>query len=416
MNHNSILYLECRSGISGDMFAGALLDLGADEAALRRALASLPLTGYELKIYRTSRAGLDSCRFQVITEAEPDHEHGHDHDHDHDHDPGHDHPHAPHHHRKLAEIRKILEAGALTPGARELALKIFTLLAEAEGRAHGIAPEEVHFHEVGAVDSIVDTVAAAVLYESLGSPPVAVSELCEGSGVCRCQHGMLPLPVPAVLNLAAAAGLRLKLTKAPHELVTPTGAAIAAALVSTTLPSGFRVERVGLGAGRRDPEQANVLRAMLIAPSLPAEEILVVETNLDDATGEQLGLALERLFAAGARDVHYLPVFMKKNRPGWLLRVIADRARLPEIERTIFEHTTAIGLRKFPVERTRLEREVRGVELPCGAVQVKISRFGEHRIIHPEFESVRALGEKTGVAFAELYQAAREAAERALES
>lgn len=384
-----MLYLECRSGISGDMFVASMLDLGADEAVLRAALASLPLDGYRVVVSFVSRAGVRARDFDVVMEGPPQHEH-----------------------RNLADIRRIIDQGMLTENARSLALSIFECLAEAEGEAHGVSPDEVHFHEVGAVDSIIDIVAAAVCFDNLGFKRVACSALHEGSGQVRCQHGILPIPVPAVVNLLRASALTLKITDAPREQITPTGAAIAVTLRNAELPAAFRIARLGIGAGKRNPAEANVLRAMRIVPETPKEEIIVLETNLDDATGEVMGLALEKLFAAGARDVHYSPVYMKKNRPGYLLRVIADAPRRETLERVIFENTPAIGLRYYPVERTILARRTVVAELPCGSVEVKISEGAGHRLIQPEFESVRKLSETTNFPFADLYEAARRAARK----
>lgn len=295
------LYLECASGISGDMTVAALLDLGADEGALRQALASLPVEGYQVEISRVSKAGLDACDFAVLLddahenhdhdmeylhghshEHEHEHDHGHDHNHEHDHDHGHEHnhehdhehshphdqnhPHA-HTHRSLPDILQIIEAGELTPGAKALAERIFTILAQAEAQAHGVALEQVHFHEVGAVDSIVDIVAAAVCLDNLGITEAVVPVLNEGSGFVRCQHGLLPVPVPATLNIAAGQGLNLHILPVEGELVTPTGAAIAAAVkTEDALPERFRVVKTGYGAGKRHYSIPSLLRAMLIEP------------------------------------------------------------------------------------------------------------------------------------------------------
>jgi hypothetical protein len=293
---SKLLYLECASGISGDMTVGALLDLGADEQVLRQALASLPVEGYEIAIRRVNKAGLDACDFSVLLDeahenhdhdmaylhghhggeehdhSDPDHFHGAhgDHEHPHGEHAGHDHPHDqnhPHHHehRGMGDILPILEAGALTPGAKALAVRIFTILAEAEAKAHGVPVEQVHFHEVGAVDSIVDIAAVAVCMDNLGITETVVPTLNEGTGFVRCQHGTLPVPVPATLNVAAAAGLHLHILPVEGELVTPTGAAIAAALKTRdALPERFRVERVGLGAGKRSYAIPSLLRAMVI--------------------------------------------------------------------------------------------------------------------------------------------------------
>lgn len=296
-----ILYLECSSGISGDMTAAALLDAGADEAAVRRALESLPVDGFEVRITRVVKSGLDVCDFDVVLDAAHEnhdhdmaylhgHEHGeasaHDHDHeherahgeahvhDHDHTHGeahvHDHDHAHdgghrHEHRGMAEIGAIIDAADMTDRAKEIARAVFAVIAEAEARAHGVSVDQVHFHEVGAVDSIADIVAIAAALDSLDVDDVVVSDLVEGTGTVRCQHGIIPVPVPAVVNIAAAHGLPLRITDVRGELVTPTGAAVAAAVrTRDALPERFTIERVGMGAGKRAYETPGILRAMIL--------------------------------------------------------------------------------------------------------------------------------------------------------
>ena len=276
------LYLECYSGISGDMAVGAMLDLGADQQVLEQVLASLPLEGYTTKISIVQKSGINACDFDVILEEE-NHDHDmewlfgseaeefhHDHEHPHDHEHHHHHHHHDHVHRSMKDIREIIGAGQMTEGARDLALRIFEIIAQAEGQVHGKAPEEVHFHEVGAVDSIVDIVSFAVCFDNLadnlGIADVIVPTLYDGTGTIRCQHGVIPVPVPAVTAIAAANKLRLHIMHEPGEFVTPTGAAIAAAVrTSEELPESFTVEKTGLGAGTREYKRAGVLRAMIIS-------------------------------------------------------------------------------------------------------------------------------------------------------
>lgn len=288
-----ILYLECSSGISGDMTAAALLDAGADEAAVRRALESLPVDGFEIRITRVVKSGLDVCDFDVVLDAAHEnhdhdmaylhgHVHGeasaHDYDHDHDHEHahgeahvhGHDHDHAHdgghrHEHRGMVEIGTIIDAADMTDRAKEIARAVFAVIAEAEARAHGVPVDQVHFHEVGAVDSIADIVAIAAAFDSLDVDDVVVSDLVEGTGTVRCQHGIIPVPVPAVVNIAAAHGLPLRITDVRGELVTPTGAAVVAAVrTRDALPERFTIERVGMGAGKRAYETPGILRAMIL--------------------------------------------------------------------------------------------------------------------------------------------------------
>lgn len=304
------LYLECNAGISGDMLVAALLDLGADKEALDKALQSIPAKGFEYKISRASKAGVNCCDFDVILdeehanhdhdmaflhgnddavvhshehehhndhEHEHEHEHHHDHDHEHEHEHHHDHdhehehshvPHEHHHHhehRGLQEVIAIIDATDMSAAAKELALKIFDIIADAEAKAHAVEKNAVHFHEVGAIDSIVDIVAIAVCAESLGVENVIVPELCEGRGTVRCQHGVLPVPVPATANIMQRFGFNVHLLPVQGEFVTPTGAAAAAALMTTDeLPQSFKILGIGLGAGKRQYERPSILRALLI--------------------------------------------------------------------------------------------------------------------------------------------------------
>lgn len=440
-NGKKILYLECESGISGDMTAAALLDLGADEGVLLRALQSLPVSGYELRISRVKKSGLDMCDFDVRLDHEHEnHDHdmeylhgyahahgeGHSHFHGHSHTQaeGHGHPHehgeAPghpriygenHEHRGMQEIRRILEQGDLMPGARRTALRIFQILAEAEARAHGVPEDQVHFHEVGAVDSIVDITAVAVCLDNLNIGQVIIPSLKEGGGTIRCQHGVLPVPVPAVANIASTYELPLHMTGIRGELVTPTGAAIAAAVrTSGTLPESFRVKKVGMGAGKRDYEAPGFLRAMIIEPvSENRDRIMKLETNVDDCSGECLGHTLNRLMDAGARDAHFIPVYMKKNRPGYQLNVICSPEDAPRLEQIIFEETTTIGIRRMLMERSVMDREIRTVRTPLGEAKIKICRYRDVEKRFPEYESVTALCRASGRSYQEVYRMVEEA-------
>lgn len=406
------LYLECRSGISGDMIVAALLDLGADPEVLMHALHSLPVDGFEIKISRVKKSGLDMCDFDVIlddTHENHDHDmeylHGHEHDHDHTHTHNGSH-HPGHEHRGLSEILHILEHADLTDRARKTARRIFEILAEAEAKAHGVAVEDVHFHEVGAVDSIVDIVAVAVCLDDLDISQVIVPVLCEGQGTIRCQHGILPVPVPAVLNIVQSYQIALKMTEVQGELVTPTGAAIVAAIrTSDQLPGSYRIEKTGMGAGKRQYECPGMLRAMLITAS-DAERDLIwkLETNVDDCNGECLGYTLSRLMEAGARDVNYMPVYMKKNRPGYQLNVICTEEQIGVMEQIIFEETTTIGIRRVPMERTVLHREIRTVQTPLGEAKVKICQLNGRDRCFPEYNSIVELCREHGLGYQEVYQ------------
>ena len=422
------LYLECMSGISGDMMAAALLDLGAGREPLERALRSLPVDGFSVAVSRVKKSGLDVCDFDVRLDAahenhdhdmeylfgghSPAQEQGNGHEHDREHAHGHDHGHVhPHGHRGMKEILEILSQADMTERARATAVRIFDILADAEAAAHGVDRSEVHFHEVGAVDSIVDIVTAAVCLDDLDVTEVIVPCLCEGSGMVRCQHGLIPIPVPAVVNIARAHALTLKPADVQGELVTPTGAAIAAAVrTSDRLPERFVIEKVGLGAGKRQYERPSILRAMLIADaSAGSDEICKLESNIDDCTGEALGYVMERLFEAGARDVHYTPVFMKKNRPAWQLNVICDPKDRERMEEIIFAETTTIGIRRVNMRRTVLDREKVRVGTALGEAEVKVCRFSGKEKCYPEYDSVKALAQKSGRSFQEVYEMVRQA-------
>lgn len=416
------LYLECYSGISGDMTVAALLDLGADKEVLCEALNSLSISGqFKTKISRVSKAGLDACDFDVLLEHENhDHDmqylHGHHHDHNHEHhhehtyEHHHEHTHEHHHtHRGLIEIQGIIRCSKMTDRAKELAEKIFDILANAEAKAHGKPKTEVHFHEVGAVDSIVDIAAVAICLDNLGIDEVIIPTLYEGCGTVRCQHGILPIPVPAVANIVNAENLTLHITETEGEFVTPTGAAIAAAIrTSEKLPESFRIVRTGIGAGKRNYERPSLLRAMLIeeqeSRTVEKDEIVKMESNIDDCTGEALGYTMEKLMEAGARDVHYFPVFMKKNRPGYQLNVICKENQISQLQKIIFEETTSIGIRIQHMERSVLPRRIETRDTSMGEVQVKICTLPLGERIYPEHESIVKICRESGKSWQEVYR------------
>lgn len=436
---NRQLYLECYSGISGDMTVAALLDLGADEQILRKALASLPVGGFEIAVTRKVKSGLDVCDFDVILDAEHenhDHDmeylHGHDHQHTHDHvhEDGsvhthehhhHDHSHEHHHdhghhheHRGLHEILHIIEHADMTERAKETAVRIFQILAEAESKAHGVPADQVHFHEVGAVDSIVDILAVAICLDNLDITEVIVPFLCEGQGSIRCQHGIIPVPVPAVVNIAQAHRLTLKPTGVQGELVTPTGAAIVAAVrTSDKLPQTCRIVKIGMGAGKREYEGTGILRAMLLesGSAEAADTIWRLESNLDDCSGEVLGFVMDELFAAGARDVYYTPIYMKKNRPAVQINIICREQDVDKLQNILFCNTTTIGVRRCRMERTILPREIRQMDTPYGKVQVKVCRIGEEVRAYPEYDSVVELCKTYNMSFQKAWRIASAAAD-----
>lgn len=442
MNH-SILYLECNSGISGDMTVAALLDLGADRQILLDALSSLPLTGYSIEIKDVYKSGIRACDFNVILDHDNhDHDmdylHGHahnmtdEHDHTHSHNLSdehgqihrHDHSmtvgdvhghdtdesqHIHHHHhdaRNLNDITKIIQTGQLSSGAKDLALKIFQILAEAEAAVHGKTLEEIHFHEVGAVDSIVDIVAVAVCIDNLSPSGIVISALTDGKGQIRCQHGLIPVPVPAVTAIAMQNDLTLNISDVEGELVTPTGAAIAAAVrTATTLPKEFRIRRIGFGAGKRDYAATGLLRAMLLQPLSKDthDTILSLETNVDDCSGEALSYTMQLLLDAGALDAFCIPIYMKKNRPACLLKVLCNPEQRAEMESIIFRNTTTIGIRIQEMQRTKLPRKIFALETPWGMADVKCCTYGNDTYYYPENDSVSRLAKQNETGFTEMY-------------
>ena len=454
----SDLYLECNYGISGDMAVAALLDMGADRTALEKALASIPAKGFKTEIKRVEKNGVSCLDFNVILDSEHEnHDHdmnylfghesaehkelGHCHEHceiphgyshhhseveEHSHSAQHEHHHQhgeqvhceqvhQHEHRNLHDVLEIIDKTEMTENARNLAHKIFEIIAKAESKAHSKPVEEVHFHEVGAIDSIVDVIALSVCFDSLHVEKVFVPFLCEGTGTVRCQHGILSVPVPAVANIVQDFSIPLKITGERGEFVTPTGAAFVAAVATDfTLPKDFVLKKIGMGAGKRDYGVPNIVRAMLVeteeksnsenqTSSALHDKIIKLETNIDDSTGEALGFVMEELFASGALDVQYLPCFMKKNRPAWLLVVLCRLEDAAKMEKIIFTHATTIGIRRTEMERTCLARSECSVEVFGESADVKVvDVYGEKRF-YPEYESVSGIARKTGKPFGEVY-------------
>lgn len=407
------LYLDCQSGISGDMMVGALLDLGADEKNLLDSLKSLPLEGYEIVIRRVDKSGIQVCDFLVKLDAEYE---NHDHDMEYLHsDSGVQDDSQKHHHmhRGFQEVVSIIKSGKLTKQAQSLAVDIFRILGEAEAKAHGTTLDQVHFHEVGAVDSIVDIVAVAVCLDDLKIKDVVIPVLCEGTGMIRCQHGLLPIPVPAVVNIVEKHHLFIQITSVQGELITPTGAAIAAAICTgNKLPERFSIKKTGFGGGKRQYERPTLLRAMLIdtedlEKNHKKEETDVIyklDCNVDDCAGEAFGYCMEQLFAAGAKDVFYTPVYMKKNRPAYEVTVICEQKDVERMEAILFTETTTIGIRRIKMERTVLKRDIITMKSSFGPVRVKVCEFEDKKWGYPEYESIKKIAMENNVSYLEVYQ------------
>lgn len=398
-----VLYFDCFSGISGDMTVGALRDLGVEEDVFHNALAKLGL-GEELHahFHRDSRQNIAGWKFDVHG-----HHHHAGHHHDHEHHAGHDHVHG----RNFREIRELIEGSPLSDFVKTRALAVFHRVAVAEGKIHGLPPKEVAFHEVGAADSIADIVAACAGLEALGVERVFASRLVEGTGWIDCAHGRLPLPAPATLEILK--NIPLRQIEDPHELITPTGAALLAEFATSFGPiPEMRVEKTGYGLGTRDTTpRPNVLRAVLgqcmETPNAEIDEVTQFETNLDDLTPELAGATMERLFAAGALDVFFTAAQMKKNRPGFLLTVLSSEEKSAELARIILTETSAFGLRMHRARRMKLRREFRDVETPYGAVRIKLGFLGDELVqAAPEYESCREVAKKAGVSVKDVHLAA----------
>ncbi len=406
------LYLECSLGISGDMTVAALLDLGADKNVLNKALESIPIDGFKVEITNVKKSGIKMCDFNVILDEKYE---NHDHDldylhgedsHKHNHNHNHNHKQCAHEHRGIKEIKEIIYESNITSEAKTIAMKIFNVIAEAEAKAHDTTIENVHFHEVGAVDSIVDIVAVAVCLDNLNIKEVVVPILHEGYGTIRCQHGVLPIPVPAVTNIIEKHKLNINITNYKGELITPTGAAIVAAIkTESILPTNFKIIKVGMGAGKRQYESPTFLRAMLIdeEKSVKSDSIYKLESNIDDCNGENLGLVMEKLMEEGAKDVHFIPVFMKKNRPAYILNVICREEDLVKIEDIIFKETTTIGIRKIKMERSILEREIITIDSIYGQVTVKVCDLPKEKRYYPEYEDIRRITKEYGITYQTAY-------------
>lgn len=391
------LYLDCPTGISGDMFLAALIDLGVDPDVILDEVRKLPVDRSEIdvKVGRAERHSITGATFSVR----------------------HTHAHA---HRTFADIRAMIEGSDLAPGVRDLALRIFSRIAVAEGKVHGISADEVHFHEVGAIDSIIDIVGAAVAVTRVGVDRVVCSPLPLGSGTADTMHGRIPIPAPATLEIlkgapTAACGI-------PFELTTPTGAAIAVTLADEFGPMPpMKVIAVGYGAGKKDfREAANLLRAVVgeagpgvVGPGgggAGTEKLVMLETNMDDMTPQVAGHLMDRLFDAGALDAFYTPAQMKKNRPGVLLSVLVPPGRVDALLDVIFAESTTIGVRTYEVERHCLERTTVEVETCYGTVRVKVSsRAGRVVNRQPEYEDARKAALEHGVPLKEVIDAVRAA-------
>jgi len=388
-----IAYFDCFAGISGDMALGALLDAGAPFDELLDGLKTMPLSGWELEVKRVRKNAISATSVNVvITENQPE--------------------------RRLSDIERVINASQLPDSVKEQSLEIFHLIAQAEAKVHGISFDEVHFHEIGAVDSVIDIVGVVDALHLLGVQAVYASSLPFSRGWVKMAHGELPVPAPATMELLC--GIPTYPLDIEAELVTPTGAALLKALAkSFGAPPPFTPQKVGYGAGKMDLPFPNVLRVivgeMSSSVNLERERLTVVETNLDDMTGELVGFVIERLFEVGVRDVWLTPAQMKKNRPAVVLSVLCDSKSLPKALQILLRETTTLGVRVQEVERLCLPREFVEVETTYGVVKVKVAKLGNEIVnISPEYEDCRRIALKRKVPLKEVMAAAISAARQKL--
>jgi uncharacterized protein (TIGR00299 family) protein len=416
-------HLDCSSGIAGDMFLGACLDLGMPVEVLSDVVARLGLSGVSVEVRKASRGGFEGTRFRVLEHGKPlegpdpeeagqhhHHEHGHGHHHhehqEHGHHHGHEHGHQHGQTRGLAEIRGMIQGSALSGAVKERALRLFQRLGEAEAKAHGMPIERVHFHEVGAIDSIVDLVGAAAAIEHLAPERLTCGPVNLGSGRVKMAHGEVSIPAPATAELLRG----VPVFGGPGgELTTPTGAVLLAELVDefVELPA-MVLEGVGYGLGKKDlPTHPNALRLLRGRSAVARAEVMVVETEIDDLPGEGFGFLMERLLAAGALDVYFTPVQMKKSRPGTLVTLLCRRPQLEELAGILLTESGSLGCRYHAASRFEAEREILEVATAFGTVRIKRARLdGRPLAVAPEFEDCRRLALASGVPWRDVYRAA----------
>jgi uncharacterized protein (TIGR00299 family) protein len=381
-----VAHFDCFSGISGDMTLGALIDAGVDEAPIREGLASLQLP-IRLEVDKVRKGGFAATQVRVEVPEESTH-------------------------RFLPDVEAILQRGRLTERQRELAMRIFRRLAQAEATVHGMPLEKVHFHEVGALDSIADIAGVAIGLDLLGAERITSRPVPTGSGMVQCAHGLMPIPAPGTAELLKGVPLAPSTIKA--ELTTPTGAAILRTVVQEWVEQpGMTVERIGHGAGQKTfPEQPNLLRLFVGTADVPAESdrVWVLETNLDDLPAEVIGYCYDLLLSSGALDVFSTPIFMKKNRPGVMLSVLAPEPALPQLEAILFRETATLGIRRYPVSRHKLQRRPHTVTTPWGPVRGKLAWLaGRPPVFSPEYDDCSRVAREQGVALREVYAAAERA-------
>ena len=398
------LYFDCSSGISGNMTLGALLEIVGDDNYLLNELKKLNVDGYRIEISNKVKNGITGKYVDVILEDDiHDHEHEHEHHHGHSHE--HEHEHHHHAHRNLNDVKAIIDNSSIDEKSKELAKRIFLRVAKAESKVHNKPLEEVHFHEVGAIDSIVDIVGTAILINKINPDKIISSVVNDGYGFIECAHGTMAVPVPATSEIFASSNVKFRQIDVDTELVTPTGAAIIAELAQefTTLPAMI-TEKIGWGAGYKDLKIPNVLKVYYGEMEKENESIVVMETNVDDCSGEVLAYTSEKLFENGALDVFYTPIFMKKGRPAYRLSVACKKEDMFKLQNIIFKETTTIGIRYRFEARTELGREMVEIDTKYGKIKAKKVTNNGETYVYPEYESLKEIAQKNDITLKELYK------------
>lgn len=400
-----VLYFDCSSGISGNMTLGALLELCEDPHYLENELNKLNVDGYHMHISHTKKNGITGTYVDVHLEHDHHaHERHHAHSHEHSHEHSHDHDHHHHHeHRNLFDVNKIIDDSDIDPKAKSLAKKIFLRVAKAESKVHQETLENVHFHEVGAIDSIVDIVGTAILITHLNPDKVYSSIVNDGYGFIECAHGTISVPVPATSEIFADSGALTRQIDIDTELVTPTGAAIIAELACEYgVQPPMNTQKIGWGCGSKELKIPNILKVSMGEMKDKNDEIIVMETNIDDCTGEVLSYTMERLFHNGALDAFFTPIFMKKNRPAYRLTVSCLEKDIEILKDIIFSETTTIGIRYRYEKRFILKREIITKETPYGEMKFKKVNHQEDVYEYPEFEDLKRIALETGLSIKEI--------------
>lgn len=392
-----VLYIDPFSGISGNMFIGAMVDGGLSPKGFLEGLMPLGIAAEDVIFEKREKTGILATYFNLKSEearGHHDHEHNHEHEHDHEHDHNHEQEHSRDHHRGLNHMLALIEKSGFEREVKDLAKAIYLPLAKAEAAVHGKDLYDVHFHEVGELDAVVDVLGAAYYTVASGVEAVYVGKINTGGGMVTCAHGTYPVPAPATAHILSTLDVPLGGAAVEEELTTPTGAAILKGIQAAYRPRPEgRVLKVAYGAGTKDHDLANVLRLFFIETE-EARAPIFYSCNLDDMTGEAMGFCMERLFDAGARDVSFAPIFMKKNRPGYRLDVLADGASEEKVLEALFKHTTTLGVKKIPLEKIELPRTAKETMTALGPVATKRARYKEMEKISPEYEDLKALAIK----------------------